>query len=162
IWNLVFMQFARDASGALTPLPKPSIDTGMGLERMAAVLQGKLSNFDTDLLRPLIDRVASLVGRPYGATAENDVSMRVVADHARFAVSDVSMREFEAEMARQRARARAGAGFGEGAGGSEAAALGLLTSLPDTEFLGYDTLTAPARILAIVVDGRRKAEIVEG
>ncbi|PYM07537.1 MAG: alanine--tRNA ligase [Candidatus Rokuibacteriota bacterium] len=293
IWNLVFMQFARDASGALTPLPKPSIDTGMGLERMAAVLQGKLSNFDTDLLRPLIDRVASLVGRPYGATAENDVSMRVVADHARasafliadgvtpsnewrgyvlrrimrramrhgrmlglhepflwravewvgqimapaypelsaemprvqhavraeeerfaetldvgiekireyiethardrervvdgrflfilydthgfptdlaqevfadagFAVSDVSMREFEAEMARQRARARAGAGFGEGAGGSEAAALQLLTSLPDTEFLGYDTLTAPARILAIVVDGRRKAEIVEG
>ncbi len=57
IWNLVFMQFNRDASGAMTPLPRPSIDTGMGLERVAAVMQGKASNFDTDLLRPLIDRV---------------------------------------------------------------------------------------------------------
>ncbi len=293
IWNLVFMQFARDASGGLTPLPKPSIDTGMGLERVAAVLEGKQSNFDTDLLRPLIDRVASLVGKPYGAAAEDDVSMRVIADHARatafliadgvtpsnewrgyvlrrimrramrhgrmlglhepflwravewvgeimtgaypelsaemsrvqgavraeeerfaetldvgmekireyiethardrervvdgrflftlydthgfptdlaqevfadagWTVSDASMREFEAEMDRQRERGRAGGAFGEGAGGSEAAALELLTGLFDTEFLGYDTLTAPARMLAIVVDGRRKTEVSKG
>jgi len=85
IWNLVFMQFNRDASGAMTPLPRPSIDTGMGLERMAAVMQGKRSSFDTDLVRPLIDRTAGLAGRPYGADAEDDVAMRVIADHARAA-----------------------------------------------------------------------------
>jgi len=83
VWNLVFMQFNRDASGALAPLPRPSIDTGMGLERIAAVMQGKRSNFDTDLLAPLIARVASLSGKRYGADAEDDVSMRVIADHAR-------------------------------------------------------------------------------
>jgi alanyl-tRNA synthetase len=83
IWNLVFMQFNRDASGRMTPLPRPSIDTGLGLERVAAVLQGTYSNFDTDLLRPLIDRTAALVGRPYGARVADDISMRVIADHAR-------------------------------------------------------------------------------
>jgi len=82
--DLVFMQFYCDTAGARTPLPRPSIDTGMGLERIAAVMQGKLSNYDTDLLRPLVDRVATLSGKPYGgADSEDDVSMRVIADHAR-------------------------------------------------------------------------------
>ena len=63
IWNLVFMQFERVADGNMTPLPRPSIDTGMGLERIACVLQGKLSNYDTDLLRPIIDRAARAVRR---------------------------------------------------------------------------------------------------
>jgi len=85
IWNLVFMQFNRDASGKMTPLPKPSIDTGMGLERIAAVMQGKQSNYDTDLLRPLITRAERLASKRYGADAEHDVSMRVIADHARAA-----------------------------------------------------------------------------
>jgi alanyl-tRNA synthetase len=85
IWNLVFMQFNRDSSGALTPLPRPSIDTGMGLERAAAVMQGKRSNFDTDLLRPLIDKIAATAGLPYGPDEEHNVSMRVIADHARAA-----------------------------------------------------------------------------
>jgi len=108
IWNLVFMQFSRDAQGQLTPLPRPSIDTGMGLERMAAVLQGKLSNFDTDLLRPLVERAAEISGKPYGETPvtdvflrireeffglrplpgetpKTDVSLRILADHARAA-----------------------------------------------------------------------------
>ena len=85
IWNLVFMQFNRDGSGKMTPLPKPSIDTGLGLERVAAVMQGKQSNFDTDLLRPLITRVERLASKRYGADPEHDVSMRVIADHARAA-----------------------------------------------------------------------------
>ncbi|MFQ5657955.1 MAG: alanine--tRNA ligase, partial [Candidatus Methylomirabilales bacterium] len=91
LWNLVFMQFNRDTSGALTPLPKPSIDTGAGLERITAIVQGVHSNFDTDLLRPLITPVEEVSGRRYGAKERDDVSMRVIADHARaatFLVSD--------------------------------------------------------------------------
>ena len=101
------MQFDRDASGTLTPLPKPSIDTGMGLERIAAVLQGVISNYDTDLFTPLIKRAAELTGRPplwrrgsapsmpskarLAATHKSAASLRVIADHARaatFLISD--------------------------------------------------------------------------
>jgi alanyl-tRNA synthetase len=91
LWNLVFMQYNRDASGTLTPLPKPSIDTGAGLERMAAVCQGVTSNFETDLIRPLIATVEELSQKRYGADEKDDVSMRVIADHARavtFALAD--------------------------------------------------------------------------
>jgi len=91
LWNLVFMQFNRDERGQLTPLPRPSIDTGMGLERLASVLQGKLSNFDTDLFRPLIDEAAALANVEYGANHDSDVSLRIIADHARattFLISD--------------------------------------------------------------------------
>jgi alanyl-tRNA synthetase len=91
LWNLVFMQFNRDESGKMSPLPRPSIDTGAGLERLAAVLQGKLSNFDTDLFRPLIEEAAELAGKEYGANHETDVSLRIIADHARaatFLISD--------------------------------------------------------------------------
>src|SRR5881296_2859403 len=83
IWNLVFMQFNRDAAGKMTPLPRPSIDTGMGLERMAAVMQGKTSDYDTDLFALLIERIAALSGKVYRARQEHDVSMQVIADHAR-------------------------------------------------------------------------------
>src|SRR6476619_3859489 len=83
IWNLVFMQFDRSADGTLTPLPKPSVDTGAGLERIAAVMQGEDDNFHTDLFLPLIDRVGELVGRSYDRNAENRASYRVLADHAR-------------------------------------------------------------------------------
>ena len=91
LWNLVFMQFYRDEQGNMTPLPKPSIDTGMGLERVAAVLQGKTNNYDCDLFTPIIDYVARLAGKPYHANKADDVSMRVIADHARattFLVAD--------------------------------------------------------------------------
>src|SRR6202049_3607940 len=83
IWNLVFMQFDRDSSGKLTPLPRPSIDTGMGLERTSAVIQGVLSNYDTDLLRPIIDRAGELIGKSYGEDERSDVVLRINADHAR-------------------------------------------------------------------------------
>ncbi len=111
IWNLVFMQFDRDASGKLNPLPKPSIDTGMGLERVASVLQGVISNYDTDLFTPLIKRAAELTGtaqgngaslrrtadggRPHMSSGNSEhksaASLRVIADHSRaatFLISD--------------------------------------------------------------------------
>ena len=83
LWNLVFTQFDRDAAGRLTPLPKPNIDTGMGLERLAAVVQGVTSNYDSDLFSGIIGFVEKLSGRTYGKNAENDISIRVIADHAR-------------------------------------------------------------------------------
>ena len=97
IWNLVFMQFDRDASGKLNPLPKPSIDTGMGLERVTAVLQGVISNYDTDLFVPLIKKAAALTGVSLEtelekeADARSAASLRVIADHSRaatFLISD--------------------------------------------------------------------------
>src|SRR5574341_773509 len=83
IWNLVFMQYNRDASGKLNPLPKPSIDTGMGLERLAAVAQGVFSNYDTDLFMPLLTVIAKRADTQYGKIDTADRSMRVIADHLR-------------------------------------------------------------------------------
>src|SRR3982075_3716645 len=83
IWNNVFMEFERSADGTLTPLPAPSIDTGMGLERITAVMQDKQSNYDTDLFAPVLSRVGELAGVRYGQDDRTDISMRVVADHIR-------------------------------------------------------------------------------
>jgi alanyl-tRNA synthetase len=83
IWNLVFMQFDRDLTGKMTPLPRPSIDTGLGLERMAAVMQGVISNYDTDLIRPIINRAGELFGKIYGDDQRADTVLRINADHAR-------------------------------------------------------------------------------
>ena len=84
IWNLVFMQFDAKPTGELVNLPAPSVDTGMGLERLACVVQGAESNYDSDLFAPLLQKVSQLAGKPYGRTdSEDDVSMRVIADHAR-------------------------------------------------------------------------------
>ncbi len=83
IWNHVFTQFDRDKDGNLTPLPKPNIDTGMGLERLAAVIQGFPSNYDTDFFMPIIRFIGKISGKTYRVNEENDVSMRVIADHSR-------------------------------------------------------------------------------
>ncbi len=83
IWNLVFTQFDRDENGKLNPLAKPSIDTGMGLERLTAVIQGVKSNYDTDFFTPIIRLVEKTSGKTYGKNADNDVSIRVIADHSR-------------------------------------------------------------------------------
>ncbi len=91
LWNLVFMQFNRAEDGTMSRLPKPSIDTGMGLERVAAVLQGKFNNYDSDLFTPIISCLEELSGRGYGKNADDNVAMRVIADHARataFLVAD--------------------------------------------------------------------------
>jgi alanyl-tRNA synthetase len=85
VWNLVFMQYNRGASGELTSLPHPSIDTGMGLERLSAILQGKVNNFDSDLFTPIFKYIENLSGRNYGADDATNVSMRVIADHIRSA-----------------------------------------------------------------------------
>jgi alanyl-tRNA synthetase len=295
IWNLVFMQFNRDAGGILTPLPRPSIDTGMGLERIAAVMQGKASNFETDLLWPLIRGVSDLAGKPYGAAEDDDVSMRVIADHARastflvadgavpsnewrgyvlrrimrramrhgkmlglhepflwravgwvvgamrdaypelagdqariedtvrgeeerfaetldagmrrieehfdahgregrgravdgallfklydtygfprdlaeevfqdagWRISEATTTAWDREMAAQRERARAGAAFGlTDAGEATAIFKRLSAELPGIEFIGYQTVTAPATVLAIVRGGERVVEATEG
>ena len=83
IWNLVFMQFNRDSSGELTPLPSPSIDTGMGLERLACVLQGASSDYDTDLFRPIIQEACRQMDVVYGQDEKKDISLRILADHSR-------------------------------------------------------------------------------
>jgi alanyl-tRNA synthetase len=83
IWNHVFTQFDRDKDGNMIPLPKPNIDTGMGLERLAAVVQGVDSNYDTDFFRPIIRFVEKISGKKYKENEENDISMRVIADHSR-------------------------------------------------------------------------------
>jgi alanyl-tRNA synthetase len=91
IWNLVFMQFNRDASGTMNPLPSPSIDTGMGFERITTILQGKATNYETDLFRPLLDEISIIANAEYGANPNDDISMRIIADHARaatFVISD--------------------------------------------------------------------------
>ncbi|MEW5908326.1 MAG: alanine--tRNA ligase [Thermodesulfobacteriota bacterium] len=85
IWNLVFMQFNRDASGKLTPLPKPSIDTGMGLERVVSVIQNAPTNYDTDLILPIINKVEALSEHRIGESAVGDIAMKVIADHSRAA-----------------------------------------------------------------------------
>ena len=91
IWNLVFMQFNRKANGTLEPLPAKNVDTGMGFERLCMIMQGKKSNYDTDVFQPTIGRLAALSGKSYGADARCDVAMRVVADHLRaiaFSIAD--------------------------------------------------------------------------
>lgn len=91
LWNLVFMQFHQDGSGGLQPLPSPSIDTGMGLERLAAVLQKKKNNYESDLFYPLIEAVSDISGREYPSSVDSDISFRIIADHIRavsFLISD--------------------------------------------------------------------------
>jgi alanyl-tRNA synthetase len=91
IWNLVFMQFNRKADGALEPLPAKHVDTGMGFERLCMALQGKTSNYDTDVFQPIIRKISELSGKIYGENKDSDIAMRVIADHLRaigFSIAD--------------------------------------------------------------------------
>jgi alanyl-tRNA synthetase len=102
LWNLVFMQYnVAEPGGAMKPLPAPCIDTGAGLERIASVMQGVDSNYDTDVLRPLVDMAARIAKKKYGASAEDDVSMRVIADHSRMAAHLVAEGIFPEKTGRE-------------------------------------------------------------
>lgn len=91
IWNLVFIQFNREQDGSLNKLPAQHVDTGMGFERISAVIQGKTSNYDSDVFQPIIQQIASVAGKSYGADESTDIAMRVIADHIRavgFSIAD--------------------------------------------------------------------------
>ena len=85
VWNLVFMQYNRDSGGSMNPLPSPSIDTGMGFERITTILQNKTSNYDTDIFQPLLQEISGMCNTDYGADPNDDISMRIIADHSRAA-----------------------------------------------------------------------------
>jgi len=117
IWNLVFIQYNRDDKGTLTPLPAKHVDTGMGFERICAVMQGKKSNYDTDVFMPIINRISEVAGKPYRAKLDDpiDVAMRVVADHARmlsFSIADGGIPSNEGRGYVMRRILRRGARFG--------------------------------------------------
>jgi alanyl-tRNA synthetase len=91
IWNLVFIEFNRFMDGKLVPLPQRHVDTGMGFERLTMVIQGKKSNYDTDVFQPIIAEISGISGRTYGIDEKDDIAMRVIADHLRavsFAIAD--------------------------------------------------------------------------
>jgi alanyl-tRNA synthetase len=117
IWNLVFIQYNRDDKGTLTPLPAKHVDTGMGFERICAVMQGKKSNYDTDVFMPIINRISVIAGQPYKAQLNDplDIAMRVVADHARmlsFSIADSGIPSNEGRGYVMRRILRRGARFG--------------------------------------------------
>jgi alanyl-tRNA synthetase len=155
IWNLVFMQFDRDAQGELNLLPKPSIDTGAGLERMAAVLQGKLSNFETDLFTPLIARAGELTHTHYGdGSTPNDASLRIIADHARaatFLISDGVLPANEGRGYVLRKILRRGIRHGRMLGQEDAFMYRMVDAVRDEMHVAYPELIESAGRVAKVV-----------
>jgi alanyl-tRNA synthetase len=119
IWNLVFIQYNRDANGTLTPLPAKHVDTGMGFERICAVLQKKNSNYDTDVFSPVIRSIEETVGKRYGSSADSDIAIRVLADHVRmlsFSIADGGIPSNEGRGYVMRRILRRGARFGRNLG----------------------------------------------
>ena len=167
IWNLVFMQFDRSASGELALLPKPSIDTGAGLERVASVLQGKLSNYDTDLFTPLIARAAELTNSAYGdGTATGDASLRIIADHARaatFLINDGVVPANEGRGYVLRKILRRGIRHGRLLGQQEPFMFQMVYAVRDEMQSAYPELIENADRIANVIDGeeRQFARVLE-
>jgi alanyl-tRNA synthetase len=155
IWNLVFMQFDRDQQGVLNLLPKPSIDTGAGLERIAAVLQGKLSNFETDLFTPLIARAGELTQTRYrDGSAPGDASLRIIADHARaatFLISDGVLPANEGRGYVLRKILRRGIRHGRMLGQEEAFMYHMVDAVRDEMQVAYPELVESAGRVAKVV-----------
>ncbi|MBF0144242.1 MAG: alanine--tRNA ligase, partial [Magnetococcales bacterium] len=161
IWNLVFMQYDRSESGSLTPLPKPCIDTGAGLERIAAILQGKHSNFDTDLFQPLIQAAATLAGVEYrpdrgdGVVHPPSISLRVIADHLRavsFLIADGVLPSNEGRGYVLRRIMRRAMRHGRMLGLERSFLHQLVPVLVRTMGESYPELVAQARTLAMVIE----------
>ncbi|MCJ7680514.1 MAG: alanine--tRNA ligase, partial [Candidatus Aminicenantes bacterium] len=151
LWNLVFMQYYQDESGRMTPLPSPSIDTGMGLERLAAVLQKKKSNFETDLFFPLIDRVGDAAGIEYGADEKNDIALRIIADHLRavcFLIGDGIMPANDGRGYVLRRIIRRAFRFGNGLGLNEPFLYSFVGSVCDMMKAAYPELLTSAEYIA--------------
>ncbi|HKV94872.1 MAG TPA: alanine--tRNA ligase [Candidatus Angelobacter sp.] len=166
IWNLVFMQFDRDNTGTLNPLPKPSIDTGMGLERVAAVLQGKISNYDTDLFMPLLQAAAKLIGVDLNkelaaeTKSRSAASLRVIADHARattFLISDGVLPANEGRGYVLRKILRRGIRHGRLLGATKPFMHGMVFAVRDLMKDAYPELTESAeRVSKIVFEEERR------
>ncbi|NNF46707.1 MAG: alanine--tRNA ligase [Desulfofustis sp.] len=155
LWNLVFMQFNRFAEGTMEPLPKPSIDTGMGLERVAAVLQGKFNNYDSDLFAPIISRLENLSGRAYGKNAADDTAMRVIADHVRatcFLVADGVLPSNEGRGYVLRRVLRRASRFGRNLGLTGPFLHQACTAVVDSMIDAYPRLADTAELLEKVVN----------
>ena len=155
LWNLVFMQFNRFEDGTMEPLPKPSIDTGMGLERVAAVLQGKFNNYDSDLFKPIISRLEQLSGRAYGTNAADDTAMRVIADHVRatcFLVADGVLPSNEGRGYVLRRVLRRAIRFGRNLGLSGPFLHQACTAVVESMIGAYPRLTDTAELLEKVVN----------
>ena len=155
IWNLVFMQFNRDNNGVLHPLPNPSIDTGMGLERLAAIKQGVYNNYDTDIFQSIIQHCAKLAGVEYGASSENDVALRVIADHIRaitFLVADGVMPSNEGRGYVLRRIARRAIRFGVKMGLENNFITGCAQILMDEMGDAYPVIRAQASFVLEVLD----------
>jgi len=159
LWNLVFMQFYRDETGKMTPLPKPSIDTGMGLERVAAVMQGKHNNFDSDLFAGLITKIAQLSGKPYGRDERFNTAMRVIADHSRataFLVADGMLPSNEGRGYVLRRIMRRAVRFGRSLGLERLFLAEITAEVIKTMDKAYPHLTESANLLAKVVNNEEE------
>ena len=155
LWNLVFMQFNRSADGTMTPLPKPSIDTGMGLERVAAVMQGKFNNYDSDLFSPVISCLEKLSARTYGRGGADDTAMRVIADHARatcFLVADGVLPSNEGRGYVLRRVLRRAIRFGRNLGLTKPFMHAACKSVADSMLSAYPRLRDTAQLLEKVVN----------
>jgi alanyl-tRNA synthetase len=155
LWNLVFMQFNRSADGTMTPLPKPSIDTGLGLERVAAVMQGKFNNYDSDLFSPVISCLEELSARKYGRGGADDTAMRVIADHARatcFLVADGVLPSNEGRGYVLRRVLRRAIRFGRNLGLTKPFMYAACKSVADSMLTAYPRLQDTAQLLEKVVN----------
>ncbi len=155
VWNLVFMQFERHEDGRMEPLPKPSIDTGMGLERIASVVQGVKTNYDTDLFMPLIGKIADVAGTTYGKDGATDTALKVIADHARattFLVSDGVLPSNEGRGYVLRRIMRRAIRYGRTLGMTKPFMTAVCAKVVEDMNHAYPHLKAAAKLLAKVVE----------